>query len=92
MPEQAAAHVMPTYGRMDVAFEKGEGAWLTDANGKRYLDALSGIGVVALGHCHPRVTDAVTKQASTLLHTSNLYRIPAQEQLADKLARSLVIA
>ncbi len=77
---------MPTYGRMDVAFEKGEGAWLTDANGKRYLDALSGIGVVALGHCHPRVTDAVTKQASTLLHTSNLYRIPAQEQLADKLA------
>ncbi len=80
-------HVMPTYGRIDVAFEKGEGAWLTDTNGKRYLDALSGLGVVALGHAHPRVTDAVSSQAAQLLHTSNLYRIPAQEALADRLAR-----
>lgn len=79
-------HVMPTYGRIDVAFEKGEGPWLIDTEGNRYLDAISGLGVVALGHCHPRVTEAVTKQSSTLLHTSNLYRIPAQERLADKLA------
>lgn len=77
--------VMPTYGRLDVAFVKGEGAWLTDTTGKQYLDALSGIAVCNLGHSHPAVTKALTEQAATLIHTSNLYHIPLQEQLADKL-------
>lgn len=77
--------IMPTYGRQDVSFVEGEGAWLTDSNGKRYLDALSGIAVNVLGHCDPAVTKTITKQSGTLVHTSNLYRIPTQEALADKL-------
>ena len=77
--------IMPTYGRMDISFVKGQGAWLTDANGKRYLDALSGIAVVGLGHANEAVARAISEQAATLLHTSNLYRIPNQEALADKL-------
>lgn len=78
--------IMPTYGRLDVAFVKGEGAWLTDTNDKQYLDALSGIAVCNLGHAHPAVTRAIQTQAETLVHTSNLYHIPLQQQLADKLA------
>lgn len=78
--------IMHTYGRLDVAFEKGEGAWLVDDRGNRYLDALSGLAVTTLGHSHPAVTATINKQASALLHTSNLYRIPAQERLAAKLA------
>jgi len=77
---------MHTYGRLDVAFVKGEGAWLVDDKGNRFLDALSGIGVVALGHADPAVAKAIATQASTLIHTSNLYRIPAQEKLAAQLA------
>ena len=77
--------VMPTYGRQDVAFTSGEGAWLTDSNGKRYLDALSGLAVVILGHANPAVARTLADQGSTLLHTSNLYHIPQQEQLAEKL-------
>lgn len=77
--------VMPTYGRLDVAFAKGQGAWLTDTNDKQYLDALSGIAVCNLGHCHPAVTRAIQHQAETLVHTSNFYHVPLQEQLADKL-------
>lgn len=77
--------VMPTYGRLDIAFAKGQGAWLTDTNDKQYLDALSGIAVCNLGHCHPAVTKAVQYQAETLIHTSNIYHIPLQTQLADKL-------
>jgi acetylornithine aminotransferase len=77
--------VMPTYGRLDVAFTKGEGVWLEDENGTKYLDALSGIAVCNLGHAHPRVTRAIQHQAETLIHTSNLYQIPLQTQLADKL-------
>lgn len=79
--------VMPTYGRLDVAFASGKGAWLTDMNGQQYLDALSGIAVCNLGHCHPAVTKAIQHQAETLLHTSNVYQIPLQNQLADKLTR-----
>jgi acetylornithine aminotransferase len=78
--------IMPTYGRLDVAFVKGEGAWLTDTNDKRYLDALSGIAVCNLGHAHPAVTRAIQNQAELLVHTSNLYHIPMQQKLADKLA------
>lgn len=77
--------VMHTYGRIDVAFEKGEGAWLIDDRGNRYLDGVSGLGVVALGHSDPAVAATITAQSTRLLHTSNLYRIPSQEQLAAKL-------
>ncbi len=76
---------MPTYGRLPVSFIKGEGVWLEDESGNRYLDALSGIAVCNLGHSHPAVTEAICDQAGTLLHTSNLYGIPNQQKLADRL-------
>ncbi|MFW5451881.1 MAG: aspartate aminotransferase family protein [Methylophagaceae bacterium] len=79
--------VMPTYGRLDVAFTKGKGAWLTDTQGNQYLDALSGIAVCNLGHAHPVVAKAISEQASTLMHTSNIYQIPLQIELADKLTK-----
>ncbi|MBT5702682.1 MAG: aspartate aminotransferase family protein [Gammaproteobacteria bacterium] len=77
--------IMPTYGRQDISFVKGEGAWLTDTKGKRYLDALAGIAVVGLGHANPEVAQTINEQSTTLLHTSNLYRVPKQEELAEKL-------
>ncbi|HET9699962.1 MAG TPA: aspartate aminotransferase family protein [Burkholderiales bacterium] len=80
-------HVMNTYARLPVAFVRGEGCWLWDEQGRRYLDALSGIAVAGVGHCHPRLAKALAEQAATLIHTSNLYRVPKQEQLADQLAR-----
>ncbi len=76
---------MPTYGRLPVIFERGEGAWLFDQNNNPYLDALSGIAVCSLGHAHPAVHQAICKQSEKLLHTSNLYGIAVQEQLADRL-------
>jgi len=79
------SHLMETYKRLPVAFVRGSGSWLEDAAGKRYLDALSGIAVCGLGHAHPRVTQAIADQAGTLLHTSNLYEIPLQDRLADRL-------
>ena len=79
--------VMPTYGRTDVKFVRGEGAWLIDHRGERYLDGLSGLGVVALGHANPAVAQALSEQSQQLLHTSNLYRIPGQEHLAERLAK-----
>ncbi|MDF1582701.1 MAG: acetylornithine transaminase [Methyloprofundus sp.] len=81
------SHIMPTYGRLPVTFTKGEGAWLWDQNNKRYLDALSGIAVCNLGHAHPAIHEAICKQSKTLLHTSNLYNIEIQEQLATKLCQ-----
>jgi len=81
------SHIMPTYGRLPVTFERGEGAWLFDDNNNRYLDALSGIAVCSLGHAHPAVHKAICEQSKKLLHTSNLYKIPAQEQLADRLVK-----
>ena len=78
-------HVMPTYGRQAVTFSHGEGAWIWDTSGKRYLDGLCGIAVTGLGHAHPRVTAAIREQAGRLIHSSNLYRIEGQEQLADRL-------
>lgn len=80
------AHLMNTYARLPVAFERGEGVWLWDTQGKRYLDALAGIAVVGLGHAHPRLTAVLQEQVRTLVHTSNLYGIPLQEKLADRLA------
>ncbi len=79
------SHVMNTYARLPVAFSHGDGSWITDTEGKIYLDALSGIAVNTLGHNHPDLVAAIAAQAGRLLHTSNLYRIPQQEQLADKL-------
>jgi acetylornithine aminotransferase len=76
---------MPTYGRLPVTFERGEGVWLWDENNNRYLDALSGLAVCNLGHTHPAVHKAICKQSETLLHTSNLYGIANQERLAVKL-------
>lgn len=77
--------LMSTYNRQQVTFERGEGAWLWDTDGRRYFDALCGIAVCGLGHAHPNVTEAICLQAGELLHTSNLYRIDLQEQLAAKL-------
>ena len=79
------SHIMPTYSRLPVTFERGEGAWLLDENNNRYLDALSGIAVCNLGHAHPAVHRAICAQSEKLLHTSNIYKIAAQESLADKL-------
>jgi acetylornithine aminotransferase len=76
---------MNTYSRLPVTFVKGEGVWLWDDHGERYLDALAGIAVCGLGHCHPRLTKAICEQARTLIHTSNLYHIDQQERLADHL-------
>ncbi len=81
------SHIMPTYGRLPVTFERGEGVWLFDANNNRYLDALSGIAVCSLGHAHPAVHKAICEQSKKLIHTSNLYKIPAQEQLAERLVK-----
>lgn len=83
MPSQ----VMPTYARLPVMFERGEGAWLWDKQDRRYLDAVSGIAVCNLGHAHPAVFAAVCEQAGKLVHTSNLYRIEKQEELAQELCR-----
>lgn len=83
----AVEPVMNTYNRLSVAFERGEGAWLYDTDGNKYLDALSGIAVTGLGHAHPAVTHAISEQAACLMHTSNLYSIPLQEQLAERLTR-----
>ncbi|MBI1964841.1 MAG: aspartate aminotransferase family protein [Betaproteobacteria bacterium] len=80
------SHVMNTYARLPVAFERGEGVWLWDASGKRYLDAVAGVAVCGLGHGHPKFTAALREQAGKLVHTSNLYEITLQEKLADRLA------
>ena len=76
---------MPTYARVDLAFERGEGVWLYTAEGDRYLDFTSGVAVNALGHAHPRLVEALTEQAKKVWHVSNLYRIPEGERLADRL-------
>jgi acetylornithine/N-succinyldiaminopimelate aminotransferase len=79
--------IMPTYARLPVAFAKGEGSWLYDTEGRRYFDALCGIAVTGLGHAHPAVAKAIADQASTLIHTSNLYEITLQQQLGEKLCQ-----
>jgi acetylornithine/N-succinyldiaminopimelate aminotransferase len=76
---------LPTYARVDLAFERGEGAWLFTAEGERYLDFTCGVAVNALGHAHPHLVRALTKQAHKVWHVSNLYRIPEGEKLADRL-------
>jgi acetylornithine/N-succinyldiaminopimelate aminotransferase len=80
-----STHVMNTYARLPVAFTRGEGVWLWDETGKKYLDALAGIAVCGLGHAHPKLVRAISEQAAQLIHTSNLYEIPLQERLADRI-------
>src|SRR5262249_35074601 len=80
-----AEHVMQTYGRLPVAFVRGEGTKLWDSEGREYLDFLSGLAVTSLGHRHPAVADAIAEQARTLLHVSNLYYNDVQPQVAAKL-------
>ena len=82
-----SSSVMHTYGRADVRFTHGDGAWLWDDQGKKYLDLLGGLAVVGIGHAHPDVTAAISAQAGQVLHTSNLYHIKPQEELAEKLTR-----
>ena len=79
------SNLMSNYSPLDVTFVQGDGCWLTDSNGVEYLDALSGIGVVNLGHCHPTITKQLVDQSQKLLHTSNVYRIENQEELAREL-------
>ncbi|MDD2701830.1 MAG: aspartate aminotransferase family protein [Sideroxydans sp.] len=79
------SHLMNTYARQPVAFTHGEGVWLFDSNGKRYLDALAGVAVNTLGHAHPEFTAALSAQVGKLIHVSNIYQITEQEQIADKL-------
>ncbi|NIP72252.1 MAG: aspartate aminotransferase family protein [Gammaproteobacteria bacterium] len=79
--------LMNTYGRLPVTFERGEGVWLWDTDGTRYLDAVGGIAVCGLGHAHPDVARALCDQAATLVHTSNLYGIGLQEELARRLTQ-----
>ncbi len=80
-----SSHLLPTYARIDLAFERGEGAWLIATTGERYLDFTSGVAVNALGHAHPHMVEALTEQAKKVWHVSNLYRIPEGEKLADRL-------
>ncbi len=80
------SHLMNTYGRQPITFTHGEGVWLFDAAGNKYLDALAGVAVNGLGHAHPKLVAAISAQAGKLIHTSNIYHIAEQEKLADKLA------
>ena len=77
--------LLPTYSRAPLSFVKGEGSWLIEADGRRFLDMGAGIAVNALGHANPVLVEALTEQAQSLWHTSNLYHIPKQQELAEKL-------
>jgi acetylornithine/N-succinyldiaminopimelate aminotransferase len=85
MSQAPSSHLLPTYARVDLAFERGEGAWLIATNGERYLDFSSGVAVNALGHAHPHLVAAITAQAQKVWHVSNLYRIPESERVAERL-------
>jgi acetylornithine/N-succinyldiaminopimelate aminotransferase len=85
MTTAAASHLLPVFARADLSFESGEGAWLTDSDGGRYLDFTSGVAVNALGHCHPHLVAALQAQAAKLWHVSNLFKSPDGERLAARL-------
>lgn len=85
MSQPVISHLLPTYARVDIAFERGEGCWLLATDGERYLDFSSGVAVNSLGHAHPHLVEALTRQAGQLWHVSNLYRIPEGERLAQRL-------
>ena len=86
--EPTTSHLLPTYARIDLAFERGEGAWLMATNGERYLDFTCGVAVNALGHAHPHLVAAIAAQASKVWHVSNLYRVPEAERLAARLCEA----
>jgi len=86
VPAREARHILQVYRRMPVTFVRGEGVRLFDANGREYLDLLSGVGVASLGHAHPILARAIAEQAQTLIHTSNLFYHPLQALLAEELA------
>lgn len=88
--ETFSQYVLPTYGRFPIIPEKAQGCYLWDSEGKRYLDFCTGIAVCSIGHCHPRLTKAVQKQAETLMHCSNLYQIPQQAELAKLIVEDFV--
>jgi acetylornithine/N-succinyldiaminopimelate aminotransferase len=88
MSEQGTSHLLPVFARVDLAFERGDGAWLMATNGQRYLDFTSGVAVNALGHAHPHLIAAISEQVQKLTHVSNLYRIPEAERLADRLCKA----
>ncbi len=88
MSQAVSSHLLPTYARVDLAFARGEGAWLTTTDGERYLDFASGVAVNALGHAHPYLVKALSEQARKLWHVSNLYRIPEGERLAARLCEA----
>lgn len=82
------SHLLPTYARADLAFERGEGAWLTATTGERYLDFACGVAVNVLGHAHPKLVAALTEQGQKVWHVSNLFRIPEAERLAERLCQN----
>jgi acetylornithine/N-succinyldiaminopimelate aminotransferase len=84
-PANAEPHVMKTYGRLPIALSHGRGCWVWDTEGKKYLDGLGGIAVNTLGHAHPKLVPALNDQIGKLIHSSNYYLVPLQEQLAAKL-------
>src|SRR5437870_9960775 len=85
MTDSATSHLLPVFARADLAFERGEGAWLIATNGDRYLDFTSGVAVNALGHCHPHLVAALQEQATKLWHMSNLFKSPDGDKLAARL-------
>src|SRR5262249_49079205 len=85
MTDSATSHLLPVFARVDLAFERGEGAWLIATNGERYLDFTSGVAVNALGHAHPALVKALQEQATKLWHMSNLFKSPDGEVLASRL-------
>jgi acetylornithine/N-succinyldiaminopimelate aminotransferase len=85
MTAAAASHLLPVFARIDLAFDRGEGAWLVATNGERYLDFTSGVAVNALGHAHPHLVQALQQQATKLWHMSNLFKSPDGERLASRL-------
>ena len=88
MSADAIPEIMPSYGRVDIAFERGEGPYLITGEGRRYLDFACGIAVTALGHGHPHLVETLTRQAQSLWHCSNLFRIPEQDRLAHRTRKS----
>ena len=88
MTKNAASHLLPVFARVDLGFERGEGAWLVATNGERYLDFTSGVAVNALGHCHPHLVAALQEQATKLWHMSNLFKSPDGERLAARLCEA----
>src|SRR5689334_7962331 len=79
------SHLMNTYGRLPIALSHGQGVWLWDTEGRRYLDGLAGIAVNTLGHAHPKLVPALHDQINKIIHTSNYYQVPLQEALGAKL-------